>query len=129
MGNCHLRHSPSWVDDDADDYDEEEDHRTTSSTTLKLIAGEDGHPMEKKEDEKLETRMAVASTEVRIRISKKQLEELLRRAKAASAAGLSARDAMEDLISISLARPHHWRPDLHSIQEEQDSDRSLASFL
>ncbi|KAG0454475.1 hypothetical protein HPP92_023472 [Vanilla planifolia] len=128
MGNCHLRHSPSWVDDDADDHYAEEDHRTASSTTHTLTAEEDGHPKEK-EDAKLETRMRVASTEVRIRISKKQLEELLRRAKVASAAGLSAREAMEGLIDISLARPHHWRPDLHSIQEEKDSDPSHASFL
>ncbi|KAK8968603.1 hypothetical protein KSP40_PGU016905 [Platanthera guangdongensis] len=63
-----------------------------------------------------------ASTEVRIRISKKQLEELLRRAEVK---GLEAKDVLLDLINVSLgnsidAHEHQWRPVLNCIAEEPE---------
>ncbi|PKA52600.1 hypothetical protein AXF42_Ash001581 [Apostasia shenzhenica] len=60
---------------------------------------------------------------VRIRISKRQLEELLARAEAK---GMPAEDVVADLISMGMAsfdheaHGQHWRPTLHSIPEETE---------
>ncbi|KAK8953954.1 hypothetical protein KSP39_PZI001978 [Platanthera zijinensis] len=106
MGNC-LRRLPSTsraAGDDTDKSDSLIEKNEVGDSTILHRKGE------------------IASTEVRIRISKKQLEELLRRAEVK---GLDARDLMLDLINVSLgnsidAHGHQWRPVLNSIAEEPE---------
>ncbi|KAH0459392.1 hypothetical protein IEQ34_012206 [Dendrobium chrysotoxum] len=106
MGNCLRRRQPvTWADED----------------------DEDEHWIKTERDEELTTRpkeSPASSTEVRIRISKKQLDELLRQAEIK---GLPTRDVMIELINMSMAESneiihdqYHWKPALRSIAEEPD---------
>ncbi|KAG0474121.1 hypothetical protein HPP92_015978 [Vanilla planifolia] len=66
----------------------------------------------------------IASTAVRIRITKRQLEELLRRAETK---GFDLDAVMEELMCMGHVDPRqpcggHWRPTLCSIAEEQELD-------
>ncbi|PKU86716.1 uncharacterized protein LOC110096326 [Dendrobium catenatum] len=107
MGNC-LRHRQPVTMVDGDD---EEEHWIKTEKAEELTTS---RPKE----------TSAPSTEVRIRISKKQLEEFLRQAEIK---GLPTRDVMIELINMSMAESneiihdqYHWKPALRSIAEEPD---------
>ncbi|KAH0434780.1 hypothetical protein IEQ34_001369 [Dendrobium chrysotoxum] len=107
MGNCSLRPPVTWVDDElADDLDDEPDDEL-----------EDGKKGEKSTT-RPRARIAASTTKVRIKINKKQLEDLLSRAQAKS---LSILDLMSiGQVSFDEIQMHYWRPALQSISEEYD---------
>lgn len=103
MGNCLCRAPPpaTWSDDD-----------------------DEAARWAKPEEGRRRKDSSPSSTEVRIRIAKKQLEELLR---SAEAEGSTAGEVMKDLINMSMEddcseifhrRFYQWRPSLQSIKEE-----------
>ncbi|XP_020577602.1 uncharacterized protein LOC110022825 [Phalaenopsis equestris] len=106
MGNCLCSRQPVvWADDIDDDIEE----HLIQTDEVRGIA------------ERVES-TASSTTEVRIRISKKKLLELLRKA---DAKGLTVGDVMKDLIHMSMTDSndiihYHWRPVLRSIAEEPD---------
>ncbi|WOK91858.1 hypothetical protein Cni_G00549 [Canna indica] len=103
MGNCiELQKPVTWVDDEDDDWEPMEDRRSS-----RKHQGQTGNAKEK------------GSTEIRIKISKKQLEELLRQV---DGQGLPLRQVLADLAGVAdFGRLHeqerHWRPRLQSIPE------------
>ncbi|KAF8669061.1 hypothetical protein HU200_051383 [Digitaria exilis] len=68
---------------------------------------------------------AAATTEVKIRITRKQLEELLRRVEDGKHGGVPVRDVVSELLSVASTSSnfrhreegHQWRPSLQSIPE------------
>ncbi|XP_042449180.1 uncharacterized protein LOC122034120 [Zingiber officinale] len=100
MGNCIRLQKPlTWVDEDDDDWGLEElklsrKHQEQAPTT----------------DTEEKTKAAVKSTEIKIKISKKQLEELLRQA---DAEGLP----LLQVLSAFVEPESHWRPKLQTIPE------------
>lgn len=106
MGNCLRCREPATMVDG----DDEDEHWIKTERAEELTA----RPKES----------SAPSTEVRIRISKKQLEEFLRQAEIK---GLPTRDVMIELINMSMAESneiihdqYHWKPALRSIAEEPD---------
>ncbi|KAJ4816358.1 Porphobilinogen deaminase [Rhynchospora pubera] len=95
MGNCiTIRHEITWVDD--------EEGSVEFSERRNLLM---------KDEER--------ATETKIRIKRKQLEELLRNKK------MSAEKVLEELlrrkeVSHEHNREGHWKPRLQSIPEVQD---------
>ncbi|KAL0928070.1 hypothetical protein M5K25_002307 [Dendrobium thyrsiflorum] len=106
MGNCSLRPPVTWVDDELDDdlddeLDDDDDGKKGEKSTTRPRA-----------------RIAASPTKVRIKINKKQLEELLSRAQVKS---LSILDLMSiGRVSFDEIQMHYWRPALQSISEEYD---------
>ncbi|KAG6471036.1 hypothetical protein ZIOFF_072129 [Zingiber officinale] len=100
MGNCiRLQKPVTWVDEDDDDWGSEElklsrKHQEQAPTT----------------DTEEKTKAAVKSTEIKIKISKKQLEELLRQA---DAEGLP----LLQVLAAFVEPESHWRPKLQPIPE------------
>lgn len=112
MGNCIDRQKEvTWVDDD--DWESEEIPMQCCSRKEK--AGEEVE----KEKGLFEGKGGVASTtEVKVKITKKQLEDLLRRVEGR---GLPIQQVLKDLLSMDEValqeRARHWRPALQSIPE------------
>lgn len=90
----------TWVDDD--DYDD------WGFATRKLSRKHQEQAATVDTEEKMKT--AEKSTEIRIKISKKQLEELL---KQVNAEGLPLLEVLAGIGEIE----RHWRPKLQSIPE------------
>lgn len=113
MGNC-IGHQKAvtWVDDDDEDWEAAESPMHCSRKE------EESEEMVGKEKGSLEGKGGVASTEVKVKISKKQLEDLLRRVEGK---GLPIQQVLTDLLSMGEAalqeRAQHWRPVLQSIPE------------
>ncbi|PKU78152.1 hypothetical protein MA16_Dca012272 [Dendrobium catenatum] len=107
MGNCSLRPPVTWVDDELDDDPDDE-------LDDELNDGKKGE----KSATRPRARIASSATKVRIKINKKQLEELLSRAQVKS---LSILDLMSiGQVSFEEIQMHYWRPALQSISEEYD---------
>ncbi|KAG1368304.1 hypothetical protein COCNU_14G007720 [Cocos nucifera] len=111
MGNC-IDHQKAvtWVDDD--DWDESAEspmHYSRKEKAGEVVGEEKGL---------LEGKGGAASTEVKVKISKKQLEELLQRVEGK---GLPIQQVLTDLLSMGEValqeRVQHWRPALQSIPE------------
>uniref|UniRef100_A0A1D1XVF6 Porphobilinogen deaminase n=1 Tax=Anthurium amnicola TaxID=1678845 RepID=A0A1D1XVF6_9ARAE len=115
MGNCVKGQAAvSWADDDEEAEWEwaESGHRRRHSHG----AGSEERQGLLKEDER---GVNPAATEVKIKITKRQLEELLRKV---DAQGLPLHQVLAHLTSGAIDdalhdRPHHWRPALQSIPE------------
>ncbi|XP_010930018.1 uncharacterized protein [Elaeis guineensis] len=108
MGNCIDRQKETtWVDDD--DWESEE-RPMQYCPRKELKAGEAADEREKGG--------VGSTTEVKVKITKKQLEELLQRVEGR---GLPIQQVLKDLLSmdeVSLQeRARHWRPALQSIPE------------
>ncbi|XP_008806400.2 uncharacterized protein LOC103719103 [Phoenix dactylifera] len=118
MGNCidHQK-AATWVDDDDDDDDWESAegamHYSRKEKAREVVVD--------KEKGLLEGKGGVASTEVKVKISKKQLEELLQRVEGK---GLPIQQVLTDLLSLGEValqeRTQHWRPALQSIPESPE---------
>ncbi|RWW64926.1 hypothetical protein BHE74_00027805 [Ensete ventricosum] len=106
MGNCIKLQKPvTWVDDDDDFWGCTEHKKKDHGEAFLAPVKEKGR--------------GGRSTEVRIKISKKQLEELLRQD---DGNGLPLREVLADLVSMhEPGRLHdqerHWKPRLQSIPE------------
>jgi hypothetical protein len=107
MGNCaaQSRHAgESWADDGEWEWEE----ASSSSSDQHRRASEEEH------------------TEVTIRITKRQLHELMER-KASGGGGGKTRQLLEDIMNSGevhhhdLHRDEHWRPALQSIPEPGES--------
>ncbi|KAG9454047.1 hypothetical protein H6P81_006951 [Aristolochia fimbriata] len=108
MGNCLRHHRQSsatrWEEEDWGVFEESEPCGKMGSRK-----GE--------EENLLGEKQRVPSTEVKIKISKKQLEELLGRA---DVQGMSIEQILAQLISVDgelQLRHRHWKPALQSIPE------------
>ncbi|URE07271.1 hypothetical protein MUK42_19181 [Musa troglodytarum] len=112
MGNCSSNRVQTWVDDeDWDSPEEKTDRRgegkaTRSSENLKGKRG--------REEAKV----------VRIKITRKQLQELLTHA---DGRGLSADHVLADIMSAGVVvyraqRRRRWRPNLQRIPEASEED-------
>ncbi|XP_031505542.1 uncharacterized protein LOC116267757 [Nymphaea colorata] len=123
MGNCLRTHSSrSWVDDDEDDFGLIGDQtpelrpfirgRSSADGEFQGTGGEFGFGDHKGHDQK------VISTEVKIKVTKKQLEKLV---SLVGMQGISAELLLETVASLgcteSETRHKHWRPALQSIPE------------
>lgn len=110
MGNCiGLQKPVTWVDDgdeDDDGDDDDDDDWGFAERKLTRKHQEQAPTIDTKEKMKA----ALKSTEIRIRISKKQLEELLRQV---DAEGLPLLQVLAGLSE----NERHWRPKLPSIPE------------
>uniref|UniRef100_A0ACD5VWA1 Uncharacterized protein n=1 Tax=Avena sativa TaxID=4498 RepID=A0ACD5VWA1_AVESA len=115
MGNCaapsrHRHAGESWADDD----DEWEWEEASSSSE-----DDDHHNHHRASEEE-------HASEVTIRITKRQLHELMER-KAPSGSSGKTRQLLEDIINSGevhhhdLHREEHWRPALQSIPEAGES--------
>ncbi|WOL04928.1 hypothetical protein Cni_G13651 [Canna indica] len=103
MGNCiDLQKPVTWVDDEEDDW---------------------ASSYRKQEEEEGINGSGTSTTEIKIKISKKQLEELLRQV---DSERLPLRRALADLVSSGgeswdMLNHHdqegHWKPELKSIPE------------
>uniref|UniRef100_A0ACD5VSB9 Uncharacterized protein n=1 Tax=Avena sativa TaxID=4498 RepID=A0ACD5VSB9_AVESA len=115
MGNCaapsrHRHAGESWADDD-DGWDWEEASSSSEDDHHHHRASEEDH-----------------ASEVTIRITKRQLHELMER-KAPSGSSGKIRQLLEDIINSGevhvhhhdLHREAHWRPALQSIPEAGES--------
>ncbi|XP_068644945.1 uncharacterized protein [Aristolochia californica] len=110
MGNC-LRHHRSsltssmrWGDEDWDLFEEQERRQM-------------GLRKVEEEESLLNEKQRVSSTEVKIKISKKQLEELLGRA---DVQGMSIEQILSQFITVNgdfQLRHRPWKPALQSIPE------------
>nr|XP_009406505.1 PREDICTED: uncharacterized protein LOC103989402 [Musa acuminata subsp. malaccensis] len=106
MGNCIKLQKPvTWVDDDDDFWESMEHNKKDHGEVFMAPVKEKGG--------------CGRSTEVRIKISKKQLEELLRQD---DGNGLPLREVLAGLVSMhEPGKLHdqetHWRPRLQSIPE------------
>ncbi|XP_074566089.1 uncharacterized protein LOC141822654 [Curcuma longa] len=109
MGNCiGLQKPVTWVDDDGDEDDD--DDCGSGLAERKLSRKHQERAPRPTIDTKEKMKAAVKSTEIKIKISKKQLEELLQQA---DAEGLPLLEAL-----AGFAEPErHWRPKLQSIPE------------
>ncbi|KAH7662090.1 TerB-like protein [Dioscorea alata] len=97
MGNCQHGRPATWADDD---YEEEEEEMIREISEKKM-------------------KMEPVIKEVKIKITKKQLEELLHKAEMQ---GLPLQQALMVLMSVGnvVGAPEngkHWRPALQSIPE------------
>ncbi|XP_010923893.1 uncharacterized protein [Elaeis guineensis] len=110
MGNC-IGHQKAvtWVDDDDWESAESPMHCSRKEEAGEVVGKEKGL---------LEGKGGVGSTEVKVKISKKQLEELLQRVEGK---GLPIQQVLTDLLSMGEValreREQHWRPALQSIPE------------
>ncbi|XP_074580012.1 uncharacterized protein LOC141836423 [Curcuma longa] len=108
MGNCIVLQEPvTWVDDDDGDWG-----FTESKLPAKLQEQEEAATRNTKK--KVE-----GSTEITVRISKKQLEELLRQV---DAQGMPLLQVLSSLVGEPTGRleeeqERHWRPKLRTIPE------------
>lgn len=128
MGNCIEVQKPIlWVDDDDDDdddYDDADDMETAGESPAyrraakpKAAEGIPTSPVGCKEGA-----TAVASTEIKIKMSKKRLQELLRQVEEQ---GLPLHILLADLLVVreiclesgDVTKEAHWRPNLQSIPE------------
>ncbi|XP_008812629.2 uncharacterized protein LOC103723488 [Phoenix dactylifera] len=113
MGNCIDREKAvTWVDDE--DWELEESPMQYCSVKEKARAA-----VQKEEKGLYEGEGGVGSTtEVKVKITKKQLEELLQRVEGK---GLPIQQVLKDLLSMDEValqeRARHWRPALQSIPE------------
>ncbi|XP_074566887.1 uncharacterized protein LOC141823498 [Curcuma longa] len=123
MGNCIEVQKPIlWVDDDYDDADDMEAAAESSaySRAAKPKAAEAILPTSAAGCKEGAT--AVASTEIKIKMSKKQLQELLRQVEEQ---GLPLQKLLADLLVVreicldnrDVTKDAHWRPNLQSIPE------------
>ncbi|PKA45645.1 hypothetical protein AXF42_Ash010985 [Apostasia shenzhenica] len=121
MGNCLCRRPRDWAaaeEDRDEEYWEEAAAAAMPEKAVKLPVEDDGE-----KGAASWKKGGMGSTEVRIRISRKQLEELLRRAEAK---GLPAQAVMADLVNLGqvcfreIGHGQPWRPKLHSIPEEDE---------
>jgi hypothetical protein len=112
MGNCiasSRRARESWADDGEWEWESEDDEHHHHRR-----AAEEEHP----------------SSKVTIRISKRQLHELMEKKASRGSAG-KTRQLLEDIISSGQVHHHdphreeHWRPGLQSIPEAGESSRSM----
>jgi hypothetical protein len=115
MGNCVApsRHAgESWADDG--EWEWEGASSSSEDDHYHHRASEGEHP----------------SSEVTIRITKRQLHDLMEK-KATSRGGGKTRQLLEDIISSGEVHHHdphrdeHWRPGLQSIPEAGESSRSM----
>ncbi|CAL9117360.1 hypothetical protein MUK42_04311 [Musa troglodytarum] len=118
MGNCIDVQKPIlWVDDDDWETPEPESpvHCREQEKAERAATGRSAEPPPAKEKQ-----AAVGSSEIKIKIkiSKKQMEELLRQV---DEKGLSIERVLADLVVIGEvclgSRDGHWRPNLQSIPE------------
>jgi hypothetical protein len=120
MGNCAApsRHAgESWADDGEWEWEE------ASSSSEDDYHNHHHHHRGTGEEH--------PSSEVTIRITKRQLHELMEK-KATSSGGVKTRQLLEDIISsgevhhhVDPHRDEHWRPGLQSIPEAGESSRSM----
>lgn len=113
MGNCiDLQKAVTWVDDE----DASVERQMMDEARVTLLA---------RSDREKEAGSAGLSTEIKIKISKKQMEELLRRV---NGERVPLRQALAELVSShgaeswgvgpsQEAEGGHWRPELQSIPE------------
>ncbi|MQM09239.1 hypothetical protein Taro_042110 [Colocasia esculenta] len=115
MGNCVRRQAAvSWAEDDEEEWEwADAVHREVKTEEAhQQLLGEKGPGVLR------------AATEVKIKITKKQLEELLRKV---DAQGLPLQQLLTHLVSGASDvdalhdRARHWRPALQSIPEAADS--------
>ncbi|KAJ8478499.1 hypothetical protein OPV22_022226 [Ensete ventricosum] len=111
MGNClDLQKPVTWVDDEDDDWGFMETRSPKHSEGQR----KDGAEAAKE-------KAGSGSTEIKIKISKKQLEELLRQAD--DGEKLPLRRFLVDLVTMGESwdlhhdQGSHWRPELQSIPE------------
>ena len=113
MGNCSSNRVRTWVDDEDWDSPEEKTDRRgegKATRTLENLKGERG---------------GLSSTVVKIKITRKQLQELLRRADTQGL--LAPRHALlADVVSRGVVgharRSRKWRPRLQRIPEVAEHD-------
>ncbi|KAF5474789.1 hypothetical protein F2P56_006653 [Juglans regia] len=128
MGNCCRRESRSmvWAGDDwgslTSKIDEEADHQNTNYNVERLrLLGENGDFALSNSPTSTGTTTGAATREVRVKITKKELEELVGRV---DVRGLSAKQVLAQLMDAAdhiydEAEHDHrsWRPALQSIPE------------
>lgn len=108
MGNCiHRQGAISWVDDDDEWEPEESTSQANNHNKVEHseVRGKGVHP----------------STEVKIKITRKQLEKLL---KQVDAKGATVQEILADLMSNGDTCPQdrHWKPALQSIPEAYEDE-------
>ncbi|KAK9071172.1 hypothetical protein SSX86_005891 [Deinandra increscens subsp. villosa] len=106
MGNC-MKKQPTVESD----HNHSDDDWVTSQETKLLSAGNHRH------DDSRKNKTTTVMTEVKIKISKKQLEELLGRT---DVQGLTVKEVLARLMNASDRFESHqrsWRPALQSIPE------------
>ncbi|KAI3863167.1 hypothetical protein MKW98_015625 [Papaver atlanticum] len=117
MGNCCKRESSmSWGGDDWDCFESEsakETQRCCGKTNQKANTKNDGKNLFTCETSKCHKNVMSPSTEVKIRITKKELEELLGKI---DVQGLSMEQILTQLIKTHEDH-QSWRPALSSIPE------------
>ncbi|XP_065027536.1 uncharacterized protein LOC135651399 [Musa acuminata AAA Group] len=111
MGNClDLQKPVTWVDDEDDDWGSMESSSPKHYKRQRKAGAEAAKEM-----------ASSGSTEIKIKISKKQLEKLLRQAD--DGEKLPLRRFIADLVSMGESwelhhdQGRHWRPELQSIPE------------
>ncbi|CAD5176648.1 unnamed protein product [Musa acuminata subsp. malaccensis] len=128
MGNCiDLQKPISWVDEEEWEAAElpSPAHCRKEEKTERVAAASANPPAKEELEEFLHwknsicRKQGVASTEIKTRISKKQLEELLHQA---DEKGLPLKKILVDIATIGGVctenRDRCWRPNLQSILEE-----------
>ncbi|XP_041025261.1 uncharacterized protein LOC121265636 [Juglans microcarpa x Juglans regia] len=129
MGNCCRRESRSmvWAGDDwgsvTSKIDEEADHQKTNYNVERLrLLGENGDFALSNSSTSTGTTTGAATREVRVKITKKELEELVGRV---DVRGLSAKqilarlmDAADHIYDEAEHDHRSWRPALQSIPED-----------
>ncbi|KAG6537495.1 uncharacterized protein LOC122003590 [Zingiber officinale] len=122
MGNCiELQKPILWVDDDYDDADDME-AAAESPAYRRAAKPKAAEVIPTSAAGCKERATAVASTEIKIKMSKKQLQELLRQVEEQ---GLPLQKLMADLLVVQeiclenrdVTKDAHWRPNLQSIPE------------
>ncbi|OAY67222.1 uncharacterized protein LOC109715048 [Ananas comosus] len=118
MGNCIDHQSDvSWADEGFWDFSEGDSPRLRFSEKLNEARTREEQENTKREENGREGRCST-TTEVKIKITKKQLQELLTQI---DEKGLPIQKVLAELISMSesyrLRDDQHWRPVLQSIPE------------
>ncbi|CAN6457615.1 unnamed protein product [Victoria cruziana] len=123
MGNClRTQSSRSWVGDDEEDFDLIDERTPELRRFIRRRSSTDGELQGKDGefgmgDHKGRAQKAM-STEVKIKVTKKQLEKLV---SLVGMQGMSVEELLEKVASLrgteSQARHKHWRPALQSIPE------------
>lgn len=113
MGNCIDRQrAASWAEDD-DVCDDDE--RAWASSEESVNSQEDDEIEKNGRD--TSSGGTTTTTEVKIKITKKQLEKLL---KQVDGKDLTIQEVLADLMSSEVDTGRHWKPALQSIPEASE---------
>ncbi|KAK1391844.1 hypothetical protein POM88_010900 [Heracleum sosnowskyi] len=124
MGNCIKKESSmQWGGDDwSDDYSDQEINPYSQNYTYKKITEQEEDTGASTNDD-VYTESMKETTQVKLRITRKQLEELLTES-TTKIQGVSAEQVLAHLINVSMhnddfhSHQHHsWRPHLPTITE------------